>query len=606
MTTKSITLTFLLASIAHMPIRGTPIEIQVDAPRWNPPAGISFSPLFSPLDRAATEPGVHVQAQGFGGPQTDLRIRGSPFSSAGFSIQGLPLSNPQTEHFHADLPIPASWISSLSLETGMESFRRTHGHLSGTIEMDLAEPEPRRFLSLQGGDAGRIGLGADLAFVYPPGEGRQRAWAPFAYWDRRNRTDGQPDNFLERWASGVMVTDVSSNTFQRFDALTVWSDRSFGARGFYGAPPTFPAEERVQTFLTLAGWTRFDDQTPARVFVGWTRHRDRYRLDRDDPTLYENRHRTDTPAFHADVAPRLTDRWRLWLRTDATLEIIRSDYTGRIPSSGLGHHERSRWSGAAIPEYTLGPWQFSAGGSAALFEKDRPAFHPALGIARNWNRRHQIFASWTGAARQPSFTELNYESPGSLGNRNLKRQENLLWEGGYRLRLEEGLIRFTLFCEDSRRTVDWIRKAPGDRWTAENLGDIRTLGAHVNGMLRLHPRLALSAEYLALNKETETKPFASRYALDYAPHWFRTALHWRPISPIGLTFRQTLGRYQDNPARQGTRTDSAAGIEANLTLERLNALLQAGVANIWDSDFQTFPGQPPPGREWYLTAVWLF
>jgi len=587
------------------PIIGSPVEIQVEAERWKAPLAVPSSPLFFPLDAAATEPGVQVQRQGSGAPQTDLRIRGSPFSSAGFTLHGLPLSNPQTEHFNADLPLPASWISSLSLETGLDAFRRTPGHLSGTLATELAEPDSRRLFTFLVGGAGWIGFGSDVAVAHDSDGDEKRGMAAFVSADRMDRTDGHPDNHLERWAGGLHAADVSPIKNHRFDALVLWSDRTFGARGFYGAPPSFPAEEKVQTVLAFAGWSQNDGNAPARVSACWAHQRDQYRLDRFDPGLYENRHRTHTPSIHADTGPRLTDRWRIWLRSDAALESIRSDYSGRFPSTGLGHHDRGRFSVAAIPEYTPGLWQFSAGGSAAVFENDRPSWHPALGIARNWDGGHKLFTSLTGASRQPSFTELNYESPGSLGNRNLHRQESLLWEGGYRYHKGDTQTFLVLFCEESRNTVDWIRNSSDDRWRAENLGRIQTLGAHLAGSFSPANGLTFSAEYLALEKNCDAEPFASRYALDYAPHWLRAAIGWRPVSWGGLTFRQILGRYRPNPARMGTRTDSSAGLELNFNLERLHTLLKAGVMNLWDSDFQTFPGQPPAGREWYLAAVFL-
>jgi len=600
-----IALAALLTTAANtISTSAAPIEIRVEANPWSAPLSVPSYPLFSPLEAADSEPGVEVQRQGSGAPQTDIRIRGSPFSAAGLTLNGLPLVNPQTEHFHADLPLPAAWIGTPRLLTGWEAFRQTAGHLAGALDVPLAEPESRRMAVVHGGSAGWRGIGADVGASTATPDGPRHGAAAFASWDRMDRTDGQPDNDLERWAGGIQGTRVSPESDTRLDLILLGSDRAFGARGFYGAPPSFPADERVQMMLAYAAWSVSNESAPTRVAAAWTHHEDRYRLDRNDPSLYENRHRTDTPTLHADSVPRLSDRWRLWLRSDAVLERLRSDYSGRLPSTGLGHHQRSRFSAAAVPEHTIGPWSLGAGVGTDLFQNDRPAWHPALQITREGLADGRLFASLTGSARQPSYTELNYESPGSLGNRDLKRQQSLLFEAGYRRdrpRRPAGLI---LFAEESRNTVDWIRTAPGTRWTAENLGRIRTVGCQVYGAIALGPAVMVSADYLGLDKTSaDDPPFASRYVLDYAPHRLRFAIRWRPLSWAGLTFRETLARYQANPARQGTRTEASAALEAEVTIPRMDLVLKGGVMNLWDSDFQTFPGQPPPGREWYLSAV---
>ena len=78
------------------------------------------------------EPGVIINSQG--GSQNDLSIRGSSFSGAGLSLGGLTLRNPQTEHFHAELPLPATLLSRPHVRTGLNN---QGGHLVGTVGFDL-------------------------------------------------------------------------------------------------------------------------------------------------------------------------------------------------------------------------------------------------------------------------------------------------------------------------------------------------------------------------------------------------------------------------------------------------------------------------------------
>jgi len=79
-----------------------------------------------------TTPGVVLNSQG--GSQNDLSVRGSSFSGAGLSLGGLTLRNPQTEHFNAELPLPAGMLSRPSVRTGLNN---QGGHLVGTVNFDL-------------------------------------------------------------------------------------------------------------------------------------------------------------------------------------------------------------------------------------------------------------------------------------------------------------------------------------------------------------------------------------------------------------------------------------------------------------------------------------
>ena len=83
-------------------------------------------------DALRAEPGILLNSQG--GSQNDLSIRGSTFSEAGLSLGGLTLRNPQTEHFNAELPLPAALLSRPSVFTGLAN---QGGHLAGTAGFDL-------------------------------------------------------------------------------------------------------------------------------------------------------------------------------------------------------------------------------------------------------------------------------------------------------------------------------------------------------------------------------------------------------------------------------------------------------------------------------------
>ncbi|HKL21679.1 MAG TPA: hypothetical protein VJ904_07730, partial [Tichowtungia sp.] len=126
---KNIFLTTLpLALAAFISLAAEPNEIPV----------ITVTAAAQTAENAAihdvlrAEPGVVLNSRG--GSQNDLSVRGSSFSGAGLSLGGLTLRNPQTEHFHAELPLPAAMLSRPAVRTGLDN---QGGHLVGTVGFDL-------------------------------------------------------------------------------------------------------------------------------------------------------------------------------------------------------------------------------------------------------------------------------------------------------------------------------------------------------------------------------------------------------------------------------------------------------------------------------------
>lgn len=165
--------TLLLAAPDASPV------IDVTANRLDSNSYTSPYGELSVAEQAASIPGVRLLRQGLGSPQADLRIRGGAFSSSGFALEGLALFNPQTEHFHADLPIVPLMTESPRLLTGMEQFRQMSGHASGTVAMDLAVPEDYAKFDLTAGSRASSPPPPPSAGTGPP-RAAPRAAAPFS------------------------------------------------------------------------------------------------------------------------------------------------------------------------------------------------------------------------------------------------------------------------------------------------------------------------------------------------------------------------------------------------------------------------------------------
>jgi outer membrane receptor protein involved in Fe transport len=174
---------------------------------------------------------------------------------------------------------------------------------------------------------------------------------------------------------------------------------------------------------------------------------------------------------------------------------------------------------------------------------------------------------------------------------------------GWRLREERLDLRVTLFAEEGRDTIDWVRAAPGERWTAVNLDTLETRGVALAASGEVSERVALTLDYLGLEKRCDSDPFASRYALDYARHALHAGLLMRLSEHCLLDVRQGFARQRANAAREGSATQLDSAVRLAVEVPGKGLGFELGVDNLLDRDYQIFPGQPPAGRRWVLVAT---
>ncbi|NOY82304.1 MAG: TonB-dependent receptor [Kiritimatiellaeota bacterium] len=562
-------------------------------------APVSPEPRTATIGEALEElPHIELRPQGLGA-QTDLSLRGSSFTGAGLTLAGLALRSPQTEHFHLELPLAPEIFSPARTLTGVEQFLSATGHLVGAAALEFAPIEPGLGITLGGGEPHRdwqSGIWRTTASESEPGRirlgldvfgGRER---------RRGDPAAYPENFLEQWTGGLHLQGLSPDV--QADFALGRQAKEFGARGFYGAPSKFNAVEELRQ-VVLVGSVRRNTGPDSflRLTAVWQRFNDRYVLDRDLPDLYVNRHRSDFGAAAVDGVARPNDAWRVHWRTAIEVERVRSRHEGTVPGTGLGDHDRSRVEAMLMPERLFGPWRAAAGLRIVGFSNDAPALLPAFRLTYRLAPQRTVSFTYSESVRLPSYTELNYDSPGSLGDLGLERQRATAVACIYREEWERASTTFTVFHRRETHPVDWVRDGPGVRWEATDLGKVAVTGCEWAGRVRMTDRLELRGEWSWLGKKTDRDAYAGRYVLDYPRQRVRLSAAWRPRPRCELRIWQEIRRNTANPERGSGGVGTDARIEVRFKLARSKDLdLALAVDNPWASDFEDLPGQPAPGR----------
>jgi outer membrane cobalamin receptor len=487
--------------------------------------------LATPLDPLRSDSSVFLEQRGAGGAQTDITIRGGSFEQTLVLLNGFRINDSQASHHNLDLPVPLEAMDSIQVLRGAGSTLHGVDALSGVVDFITAAPHTD-LLQLNSG-FGSFGENEQSLLAELAGHkwssrltGSHNLSTGFTTdRDYRNETASNEDWFT----SHPGLTDV----------LLATSDRSFGANQFYG---DYPSWERTK------GWfagirQQIGEQTEAAF--AYRRHTDEFVLIREDPSIYENNH--------------MDGSWQASLRYAAPIKVASVLLLGveangdAIDSNNLGRHARNRAAGYA--DLDLRPaksrWDLSAGVREEGFSGGlQTAFAPHLAGSFRVANTVKLRASGGYGFRIPTYTDLYYSDPTTVGNPNLKPESawsgdgGLDWNPGTRLSLS-----ITGFYSRQHDTIDYVRASSADLWHAENLSGLHFAG--VESSVTWKPvasqtiRLAWTSLYGAQNA---LHGLQSEYVFNYPVQ--NAHLDWDAAFGKGFTVRnrlQVAERYQQTP-----------------------------------------------------------
>jgi len=526
------------------------------------------------------EPGVVLNSQG--GSQNDLSIRGSSFSGAGLSLGGMTLRNPQTEHFNAELPVPAAMLSRPSIRTGLDN---QGGHLTGTVNFDM--------LPISGKKQIETGFGSDhrdwQSLLVQHMLTREIGLGVFGGRESAEGVDYKDNDYDRDYAGGHMQYRKDDT---QVDFLAAHQDKKFGARGYYGVPDTRDASENTEDSLAYLAARKGDLKDDyLRGGVSWHGFNDDYYI----PSYpYENHTRSQTISTFFDGRTMEVNGWALGWRADADEE--------RMDSTKMGDHQRARGGISLLPQWQGDRLKVTAGGRTDFLDGELPYYLPQAGAEYLLSDNLTAFASYAETVRQPSYTELYYLSPASSGNAGLQPQTEKQTELGFKGIPSEFMDwKVDAFYRRSHNTIDWMTTAATPyNWKATDIGNLDIYGAE--GQLGWYPakNVEMHVAYTCCYKDqtaADSGKYASRYALDYPEHLVQASLLWRPVKPVELGTVQALRWQTDNNVRRNGDFGADSSFVIRFTPPKADyATLSFLLNNAWDDEFQTFPGQRPPER----------
>ena len=471
------------------------------------------APLFgSAVDYLRLDPSVTLQERSPAGVQADLSIRGTTFEQTLVLVDGLRVNDPETGHLNLDLAIPLEAISRIDVLQGSGSTFFGSDAIGGAVNLMTSEPtHGSAMLRLGGGNLHATEQHVQLSGV----SGRAAATLTGA----RDTSDGF--TFAGQNDRGYHANVLSLDSFLTAvkgmaptEVLLGASDRPYGANLFYGP---YDSSERTK------GWfAAIRQPLPEGWFAdfAYRKHTDLFVLLAGQPAVYENNH-VDS-SWQADVR-------RLKPLAKGALEVaygLEADGDA-IRSTNLGRHARNQGAGYAnLAFHSLRRLTLSAGARQEIFAGPTAVFSPAASAGFYLGRGVRLHGAAGRGFRLPTYVDLYYSDPTTIGNPALKPETSQSYEGGVewtpRLGTVGGQARLRLnatgFTLRQTNAIDYSKYAVAAQYQATNVGQIAYSGGETSMNWRMTAAQELDLGETYLHAVPPPVGLISEYAYNYASH----------------------------------------------------------------------------------------
>jgi outer membrane cobalamin receptor len=570
--TQTISVT---TTLEPLPLAESDRSVNLISPRDQPLVSNSV------VDLLRQDPSLNLQARAANGIQADLSLRGTTFEQSLILLNGLRINDPETGHLNLDIPIPLDAVTRIDILHGSGSTFYGSDAIGGAVNLLTQPPPPGLTVIGSAGGGNYASIEQHLRASYTQG--------PIAtqLTGSRDTSDGFiPDrNYSSNALAAETWLTLKPGTT---DILLATSDRPYGANLFYGP---YDSWERTK------GWfASIQQQLGQRTAAsyGYRRHTDLFVLFADQPQIYENNHITTS----YEAALRRADN----LSPNITLSYGLEADGDSIHSNSLGQHARNQGAGYAnLSLRALGRFSLSLGARDEVLSSNGNVFSPSVAAAYTLTHTTRLRASAGHGFRLPTYVDLYYSDPTTIGNPNLKPESSWSYEAGLDWTPTNGRLTLTAtgFRLQQKDTIDYSKLALAtpaltfaEPYQAVNIQNLNLTGAETTLRLRLTTTQQLQFSYAAAHAASPPPNLISEYAYNYAAQ--NAIFAWNGTFP-GSIGRQINAHTQVNVVQ---RTQHTAYPLWDIAISRNTGLLRPylRLLNLSNTGYQEIPQVPLQGR----------
>lgn len=560
---------FVTTTAEPMPLQDSDRSIKVLSPREFPGMADSV------VDLLRGDSSLNVQSRAGEGVQADLSLRGTTFEQALVLVNGFRINDPETGHLNLDLPIPLDALTRVDIVHGSGSTFYGSDAIGGAVNLLTGPPTPAAVVARSGaGNYGSL-------------EEHLRAAVSLGRFDEQlTGSRDSSDGFIadRNYSSNAVANEVWITSRPGVtDLLLASSDRPYGANLFYG-----PYNSRERTKGWFAGLRQELGQATSASFA-YRRHSDVFVLFADRPAVYENNHVTSSYEAALGRADALGP--------NITLSYGLEEDGDTIQSNSLGHHARNQGAGYAnLSMRSLGRISLSLGAREEVFSGGDRVFSPSVAAAVAVRSTLRLRASAGHGFRLPTYLDLYYHDPATVGNPALKPESSWSFEGAADWRPAGGYLNLTAagFRLQQSNVIDYAKRvltAPqltaAQPWQAMNIPGLDLTGVEASADLRLNETQHLQFSYTAIQAGNAAPGFVSKYAYNFAAQ--NALFAWT------AQLRQLTAFTQVNIVQ---RTGHVAYPLWDVVFSRNSGVLRpyARLLNLSNTGYQEIPQVPMQGR----------
>ncbi|HMS68394.1 MAG TPA: TonB-dependent receptor [Saprospiraceae bacterium] len=473
---------------------------------------IASLPVQSVAEALQMVAGFDVRRRGPNNVQSDISVRGGSFDQVLILINGVRMNDAQTGHHTLYIPVDLLDIERIEIVKGPAAKLYGQNAFSGAVNIVTKVGDKDGLnVGISQGSFNTTSLRAGVTKVLNEGNWKQN----LQFF--RESSDGYDYNRDYKVFNLYYDSNLKVGSNGELKIFGGYTDRKFGANGFYALPTFKDQYEEVETSIASIKYTNISGNWRVTPGFSWRRNYDNYLFVRNNPPVFRNR--TLGNRLTADVnVSNYNALGVLGIGLEYSRESLRSIRLGEDDRNLFGFFIEQKIS-LLNDQLTIVP-----GFYINKFSARKATFLPGLDVAYFPVKNLKIFASANYASRIPTYTDLFYVSAAEIGNPNLESESVKGYEVGTQYARKGFSAGVTAYMNFTNGLIDWTKVNASDaQWVANNYAATKISGLEVNSaldfkqLLNLKQTLVLdlSASFIDAKSNEKEQTYVTRYQFNH-------------------------------------------------------------------------------------------
>lgn len=551
---------------------------------------ITESPANNVAELLQQVAGIDIRRRGVSGMQADLYIRGGGFDQTLLLIDGIKVEDAQTGHHTMNMALPIEVIERIEIIKGSASRVYGQNAFSGAINIITSKvAENMVSVSLESGSYKQQNASVTIS--------RKNEDQSVLFHYSNNSSDGHKYNTDYKNENYFLKNSFEIKGLP-IDMISSFNERKFGANGFYASPEAIDQYEETQASLLGFSTKIISNNFIIKPKLYWKRNQDMYVYLRDNPSVYRNLHITNK------IGAELNGSYE----SNKGITGFGVDISSiKLSSNNLGERKRTmvnlflehqmKFAENKI-DVTPGV-AFSYFSDVSTNQNYQNNFfrnffmYPGIDIGYVLNDDVKLYSNIGYTYRVPTYTDLFYTSPTTIGNENLKPEKAFTKEIGLDYTKGNFNFIFTLYNRDASDVIDYVKNVESAPWEAFNIREINTkgyeLGLTYNFYVASFLNHSIKIGYSNIKDDLKQTDFNfSRYSLNSLKNHLTTSYSFEIKKNLKSSI---IYKYAE---RNFGEDYSVMDIKVSYTLKKYNLYITAN--NLFDTIYSETNLVEMPGR----------